>query len=78
MKTNESWFCPSVASCVYLKNEYRGSVAEMQAAKPSALVELVPASAISSPGLILYLQSAPSTFSSHSFSESYQLYQIIV
>lgn len=61
MKTNESWCGPS-AACVYLKNEYRGSVAEMQAAKPSALVELVPASAISSPGLILYLQSALSRF----------------
>lgn len=78
MKTNESWACPSAASCVYRKNEYRGSVAEMQAAKPSALVELVPASAISSPGLILYLQSVPSTFSSLFFPESYQLYQIIV
>lgn len=54
MKTNESWCSPS-AACVYLKNEYRGSVAEMQAAKPSALVELIPASAMSSPGLILYL-----------------------
>lgn len=77
MKTNEYWCGPSGA-CVYLKNEYRGSVNEMQAAKPSALVEPVPASAISSPGLIFYLQSALSTFSSHIFSESYQLYQIIV